>query len=84
MEKKTTMIQRYRTEKLYFLLVKETLFYSVVSITDDNFTLNSDMIILHIVKKNWSMWVEEAACDHTKSTAKLKYCINPSNYHQFC
>lgn len=50
-EKKTTMIQRYKTEKLYFLLVKESLFYSVESITDDNFTLNSDMIILHIVKK---------------------------------
>lgn len=49
--KKTTMIQRYKTEKLYFLLVKESLFYSVESITDDNFTLNSDMIILHIVKK---------------------------------
>lgn len=51
MEKKTTMIQRYKTEKLYFLLVKATLFYSVESITDDNFTLNSDMIILHIVQK---------------------------------
>lgn len=44
-------IERYKTEKLYFLLVKETLFYSAESITDDSFILNSDMIVLHVVKK---------------------------------